>query len=165
MKRVLVIGSPGAGKSTLAAELARRSGLPLYHLDQLYWQPGWIEPDLDQWRASLEALLDQPRWIIDGNYGGSLPARLRRADTVVDLQVPAWRCLARVLGRIRAHRGRVRPDMAPGCEERLDWRFLLDIACFPFTVRRRVDQRLAAFRGRRIRLSTDAEIAAFLATL
>ena len=61
--------------------------------------------------------------------------------------------------------GRVRPDMAPGCEERFDWRFLLDIACFPFTVRRRVDQRLAAFKGRRIRLSTDAEITAFLATL
>ena len=165
MKRVLILGSPGAGKSRLAAELARRTGLPLFHLDQLYWQPGWVEPEPDQWRASLEALIAQPSWIIDGNYGGTLSARLTRADTVIDLDVPAWRCLARVLGRISAHHGRVRPDMAPGCEERLDWRFLLYIARFPLSARPRVNQRLASFTGRRIRLSSDADIAGFLETI
>jgi adenylate kinase family enzyme len=165
MRRVLIVGSPGAGKSTLAVALAGRTGIPLHHLDQLYWRPGWVEPDRDQWRATLEAVLAQPRWIIDGNYGGTLGARLAHADTVIDLDVPAWRCLARVIRRVRAHRGRVRPDMGPGCKERLDWRFLLYIARFPFASRRRLEQRLDTFTGRRIRLTSDADIAAFVATL
>jgi len=162
VKRVLIVGSPGAGKSTLATALAARTGLPLFHLDQLYWRPGWIEPDQDQWRTALGGVLDQPCWIIDGNYGGSLALRLERADTVIDLDVPVWRCLARVIGRVRAHRGRVRPDMAAGCEERFDWGFLLYIARFPLAARRRLDQRLRAFTGHSIRLSSDAEVAAFL---
>jgi len=165
MKRVLIVGSPGAGKSTLATALAERTGLPLHHLDQLYWQPGWIEPDAILWRATLDAVLEQPRWIIDGNYGGTLGARLARADTVIDLDLPMWRCLTRVIGRVRAHRGRVRSDMAAGCLERHSWEFLLYIARFPFASRRRLDQRLDSFTGRRIRLSTDAEVAAFLATV
>lgn len=165
MKRVLIVGSPGAGKSTLAVALADRTGLPLYHLDQLYWQPGWVEPDGDQWRATLERVLAQPCWIIDGNYGGTLDARLARADTVIDLDVPSWRCLARVIGRIRVNRGQVRADMGAGCNERFDWRFLLYIARFPFASRPRLEQRLDTFTGRRIRLSSDAEIAAFLAAV
>jgi adenylate kinase family enzyme len=165
VERILVLGSPGAGKSTLATALAERTGLPLHHLDQLYWQPGWIEPDPVEWRATLDHVLDQSRWIIDGNYGGTLGARLARADTVIDLDLPAWRCLARVIGRVRAHRGRVRPDMAAGCPERHSWEFLLYIARFPFASRRRLDQRLDSFTGRRIRLTSDADAAAFLAML
>ena len=165
MKRVLIVGSPGAGKSTLAGALADRTGLPLHHLDQLYWQPGWVEPERDRWRGTLDRVLAQPRWIIDGNYGGTLGARLARADTVIDLDVPAWRCLARVIGRVRAHRGQVRPDMAAGCPERHSWEFLLYISRFPFAARRRLDQRLDGFTGRRIRLTSDAEVAAFLATV
>jgi adenylate kinase family enzyme len=165
VKRVLIVGSPGAGKSTLAAALAKRTGLPLYHLDQLYWQPGWVEPDRGEWRATLDGVLARSCWIIDGNYGGSLSARLKRADTVIDLNLPAWRCLARAIGRVRAHRGQVRPDMAPGCPERHSWEFLLYIARFPFTSRRRLDQRLDAFSGGLVRLASDAEVAAFLATI
>ena len=142
MQRVLVIGSPGAGKSTLAQELARRTGLPLVHLDQEYWQPGWVEMDELQWRSKVERLVAGPSWIIDGNYGGSLGVRLARADTVIDLEFPAWRCVGRILRRVVRSHGRVRSDMAPGCPEQLDWEFLVYTARFPRTVRHRTNERL-----------------------
>jgi adenylate kinase family enzyme len=120
MERVLVIGSPGSGKSTLATELAQRTGLPLIHLDQQYWRAGWIEPDKGDWATEVEALIAGERWIIDGNYSGTLGRRLTRADTVVDLELPGWLCFFRVLRRVLTSWRRVRPDMAEGCPERLD---------------------------------------------
>ena len=165
MQRVLVIGSPGAGKSTLAREIARRTGLPLVHLDQEYWQPGWVEMDELQWRAKVDRLIAEPRWIIDGNYGGSLGARLARADTVIDLEFPAWRCIGRLLRRIVSSRGRVRSDMAPGCPEQFDWEFLGYTARFPRTVRHRNNEQLKAFGGTVIRLRTPAAVKRFLETL
>ncbi len=165
MQRVLVIGSPGAGKSTLAREIARRTGLPVVHLDQQYWQPGWVETARSDWHSKVERLIAEPRWIIDGNYSGSLSARLGRADTVIDLEFPAWRCVARLLRRILLSRGRVRSDMAPGCPEKLDWEFLLYTARFPRTVRNRINERLQAFHGTVIRMQTPADVKGFLESL
>ena len=64
MRKVLVIGSGGAGKSTFAAKLARRTGLPLIHLDSLYWRPGWIETSAAEWDQTIEHLLGRDTWII-----------------------------------------------------------------------------------------------------
>src|SRR5215212_5460573 len=99
MQRVLVIGSRGSGKSTLAKELAKRTGLRLIHLDQQYWRSGWVEPSKEEWRGQVEVLIAQDRWVMDGNYGGTLELRLARADTVIDLQFPAWLCVWRILRR------------------------------------------------------------------
>lgn len=93
MRRVMVIGSPGAGKSTLARELAKVTDLPLRHLDAEYWLPGWIERDPAEWHAKQTALIAGDRWIIDGNYGASLPLRIAAADTIVWLDYPTWLCL------------------------------------------------------------------------
>jgi len=164
MQRILVIGSPGAGKSTLATELARRTGLPLIHLDQHAWLPGWVELGREQWKSKVRELLAGDRWIIDGNYTGSLPYRMSRADTIVDLDLPAWLCVARLLRRILSTHGRVRADMAEGCPEQLDWRFLLYTARFPWTLRPRINQTLAEFSGEVIRLKSPAEIRRFLAS-
>ena len=165
MERVLVIGSPGAGKSTLAAEIARRTGLPLIHLDQHYWRAGWIEPAEAEWQAQVEALAAGPRWVMDGNYGGTLSSRLPRADTVIDLEFPAWRCLVGIVRRALRHRGRVRPDMAEGCPERITWEFVAYTAMFPWRGRRRVDAKLAGFGGTVRRLRGRADVRAFLASL
>lgn len=162
MERVLVIGSPGAGKSTFSRELVRRTGLPLRHLDQLYWRSGWIETDEEEWAARVARLIAEPRWIIDGNYSGSLKLRLGRADTVIDLDLPAWLCVARIVKRLLRSWGKVRPDMAEGCPERPNWEFLAYTATFPWKVRPRTDQKLRAFGGRYIRLRSQAEIDRFL---
>ena len=165
MQRVLVIGSPGAGKSTFAQEMARLTGLPLIHLDQQYWRPGWSEPPEDDWLAKVRQLIAGDRWIMDGNYGGSLRLRLTRADTVVHLDLPAWLCVARILRRIVGSWRKVRPDMAEACPEQFSAQFILYAATFRIHRRKRVMRKLARFNGRIIRLSSAAQVRSFLASL
>lgn len=124
MQRVLVIGNPGSGKSTLAIKLSRLTGLPVFHLDKLFWKSGWVMMDDAEWIPRLQRVLERPRWIIDGSYTGTLAIRLAKADTVIHLDFPRWRCLWRIHKRILQSRGRVRPDMAEWCPERFDWEFV-----------------------------------------
>jgi len=165
MKRILVIGSPGAGKSRLATELARRLHLPLIHLDQNAWLPGWVELDREQWKARVGKLIAGDEWVIDGNYGGSLALRLTRADTVINLELPVWICLARLLRRIASGYGRVRADMAEGCPEQLDWGFLLYTARFPWRQRPRIAERLKSFAGKVVTLRSPGDVRRFLETI
>ncbi|MDQ2079063.1 adenylate kinase [Xanthobacteraceae bacterium Astr-EGSB] len=146
-ERVLVLGCAGAGKTVFARRLAQSTGLPLVTLDQEYWQPGWVEPDKPHWVAKVETLIAAPRWIMDGTYLGTLPLRLARADTVIFLDLPRWVCLWRAITRILRNFGRTRDDMAPGCPERFDWKFLTYIWSFPSTHRPRVVEALHGFPG------------------
>ena len=165
MQRVLVIGSPGAGKSTFAAALASQTGLELIHLDRHYWRSGWTEPDTSAWAAEVAKLAARERWVMDGNYGGTLALRLQRADTVVWLDFPVWICLWRIIRRAARYRGRVRPDMAEGCPERLEWEFVSYTARFPWGGRRRIVAKLPAFTGTLVRLRRPSEAPHFLAKL
>lgn len=124
MRKVLIIGPGGAGKSTLATQLGERFGLPVFHLDALYWRPGWKQPARDEWRATLAPLLAQDAWVMDGNFGGTLDERLAAADTAILLDLPPLLCVWRVLYRRWRYRGRHRPDMTPGCPEKLDLEFV-----------------------------------------
>ena len=123
MKRVAIVGSGGAGKSTLAAELGRRTGLPVVHLDHHFWHPGWVETPLDEWRLAQRRLFAAEEWIADGNYSATLDERLPRADTVVFVDFPTWRTFPRVLRRTFGNWGRA--VQADGCPEHLDRTFLL----------------------------------------
>ncbi len=124
MRRVLVIGCSGAGKSTFASQLSTATGLPLISLDAEFWQPGWRVTRRDAWRAKLSRLADGDAWIMDGHYGASLDIRLPRADTVLWFQHPRRLCMTRVLWRWLSSYGRVRPGMAQDCPERFDRDFL-----------------------------------------
>lgn len=124
MQRILVLGPPGSGKSTLARRLGARHGLPVFHLDQAFWQDGWVEAPAHAFAAEVERIAALPAWIIDGTYAPTLAPRLARAEQVLYLDVPGWLCVLRILLRTAARYGRVRPDAAPGCHERLDPAFL-----------------------------------------
>ncbi|WP_369025281.1 AAA family ATPase [Qipengyuania sp. RANM35] len=165
MKRVLVIGSPGAGKSTFARALAQRSGLPLIHLDAHYHLPGWTEPDPADWDAKLDTLLAGDSWIIDGNYGGSMDRRLALADTAILLDYPTLLCLWRLVKRITTLHGTVRPDAPPGCPERFDLEFLHYVAVFRRVKTPVLERRLGAFPGRIARFRRPSEAQAFLDAL
>lgn len=124
MQRVVVMGPPGSGKSTLARHLGARHGLPVFHLDQAYWRPGWVEAPPDAFKAEVERIAALPAWVVDGNYADTLAPRFATADTAVYLDVPPWRSVLRIARRTLRGYGRVRPDAAPGCPERLDPAFL-----------------------------------------
>lgn len=124
MQRVLVVGPCGAGKSTLALQLGRITGLPVFHMDRLHWSAGWVEGTRDELVAKLTPILAQPQWIIDGNYGGTMPLRLQHADTAIALDYPRRIYLRRVMQRMLLARWTHRPDMADGCHERFAPEFL-----------------------------------------
>ena len=124
MERILIIGCGGAGKSTLARQLGEKTGLPVVHLDQLFWHPGWVESTKDEIDAKIMEELGKPRWIMDGNYNRTLPMRLEKCDTVIYLDFSRVACMFGVLKRILTTFGTVRPDMAEGCPERFDLDFL-----------------------------------------
>jgi adenylate kinase family enzyme len=154
MERILVIGPCGAGKSTLARQLGERLGLPVFHMDQLNWQPGWIGRGKAELRKQLDGVVIQPRWIIDGNYGGTLPPRLERADTVIYLDFPIRLCLARLLRRIWTWRGRSRPDMPDGCPERFDLAFFFYVLQWNAGPRLRTEAALIGHEHKLIRMAS-----------
>jgi adenylate kinase family enzyme len=129
VERVAIVGAGGAGKSTLARALGERTGLPVVHLDEHYWQPGWVEPPRDEWRACQAELCAGDRWIMDGNYGGTIDLRLDRADTLVFLDLPRRVTVPGVLRRWAGNRGR--SVQAPGCPERADAAFLRWVWDYP----------------------------------
>lgn len=124
MKRVVVIGSGGSGKSTFSRELGRVTGIPVVHLDREFWRPGWEETPKDEWNVRVAELLSADRWIMDGNFGGSRQIRIEAADTVIFLDLPRRVCLYRILKRTIKYYGRSRPDMTEGCNERIDLEFI-----------------------------------------
>ncbi len=123
MKKVVVIGCGGSGKSTLAIKLGKATGLPVYHLDRIFWQPSWESLPKDIWREKQKELVSREEWIVDGNYGSTLEIRLQASDTIIYLDMPRWLCLYGALKRFFQYRGKVRPDMTEGCKERITWEF------------------------------------------
>jgi adenylate kinase family enzyme len=147
MQRVLVMGSSGSGKSTFARRLSGITGLPVVSIDALFWKPGWVESDRAEFRQRLAEATRQPRWIMDGNYT-SAAGELRRdvSDTVIWFDLPRATCMWGILSRIAKSYGQVRPEMAPGCPEKVDLEF------FRYVWRYRAQQRpvlLKFFEGLR----------------
>lgn len=124
MKRILVIGSGGSGKSTVARRLGQLLDLEVNHLDKFFWKPGWVESPRDEWIQTVTELIDRESWIIDGNYSGTLDLRLQKCDTIVFLDMPRLLCLWRIVKRNLLYRRGGRPDMAEGCLEKLDLEFV-----------------------------------------
>ncbi|WP_214760432.1 DNA topology modulation protein [Exiguobacterium sp. s129] len=131
MKRIMIIGSGGAGKSTLARQLGERLHLDVYHLDALMWRPGWVMAPSEERIDIQQQLVKKEEWIIDGNFGNTLDLRLQAADTVILIDLPRIICVYRVLKRVACYRGTTRPDMGASCEEKLDFAFLKWVWNFP----------------------------------
>lgn len=125
MKKVVIIGV--GGKSTLSTRLGKHLRLPVYHLDQHFWLPNWVERDKSKHKKIHDGLIKNDKWIIDGNIGvnsGMLDERLKLSDTVIFLNYPFWRVvLPRWFRRIWRYRGTTRPDMAKGNPEKFDWQY------------------------------------------
>ena len=128
MKRILVIGNSGSGKSTFARKLHRATGLPLFHLDLLWHLPDKTNISREEFDTRLEEILALKEWIIDGNYQRTLQQRIAACDTIFLLDYPVEVCLAGVAERI----GKDRPGM-PWQETEFDPEFRQWILDFPNT--------------------------------
>jgi adenylate kinase family enzyme len=169
-KKIILIGSGGAGKSTMARRLGGVLNLPVYHLDALFWRAGWQESSRDELRRKQEFICAQDAWVIDGNYGGTLDVRLAAVDTVIFLDLPRTVCLFRAIKRSVLLHGKTRLDMAPDCPERFNrefFKFLKWIWDYPVRSRPGVLTKLESLRGRKeiVILRTSREVTAFLASL
>jgi adenylate kinase family enzyme len=160
-RRWLILGSGGAGKSTFARRLGQLLGLPVIHLDLHYWNPGWVETEKAAWAEKVTKLASQDAWVMDGNYSGTLDIRLPRAETVILLDPPPWRCVWRIYKR--RYFSNDRPDIPKDCPDRIDLLFLWWVASYRWRSRPRVTSRMAARPDLPFRiLRSDREVERFL---
>lgn len=138
MERVIIIGCGGSGKSTLARQLGGLTGLPVVHLDQIFWSPGnWKHLEREEFDRLLNLEMEKSQWILDGNYDRTLPMRLEKCDTVIWLDYNRFTCILGWIKRVINNWGKARTDMAPGCTEWFDPEFLGWIWRFNKTNRKR----------------------------
>ena len=124
--KIAVIGYSGSGKSTLAGKLAEKYGVPVLYMDTVQWLPGWRERAPEERHCMVGDFLSRhDSWVIDGNYKKDhYERRMEEADAIVFLAFGRLSCLCRVIRRYRQNKGRSRPSMTEGCEERLPLDFL-----------------------------------------
>ena len=119
MRKVIVIGCPGSGKSTVSRTLHNKTGIPLYHLDMMYWNADKTTVEKSVFLERLSDVLEKDEWIIDGNYSSTMELRMAACDTVIFLDYPLDVCL----DGIRERRGKPRSDM-PWIETEEDLEFI-----------------------------------------
>ena len=166
MERIMIIGCGGSGKSTLARQLGDKTGLPVVHLDKLYWRPGWVNLSREEFDIVHRAAVAEERWILDGNFDRTMEERICRCDTVVYLDFSRAACLLGVMKRILSTYGTVRPDMGEGCPERFDWEFLQWVWNFNKNKREKNYRLLEQYRDKKIYiLKNRNQVKQFLASL
>jgi adenylate kinase family enzyme len=164
MRRIAVIGATGAGKSTLAAELGRLLGLPVHHLDALYWGDTWTPPLQAEWEALLDRLVAGEAWIIDGHFSGSLAQRIAAADTIVYLDASRLTATVRATKRRLFHRWRPAPGVAGGSRPMFDAQLIRWIWAFPTVNRPELLEQLSSpsLAGKAVVLRSRRDVRRFL---
>jgi len=123
MRRVMIIGQPGSGKSTIARKVGEITLLPVVHIDLIHWKSGWIERTRPEKGALCAEVHAREKWIFEGGHSATWPERLQRCDTLIWLDYPLGKRFGRVLSRTFKYLGKSRPDMPEGCHERFSWEF------------------------------------------
>lgn len=167
MKRVMIVGQPGAGKSTFARALGERTGLPVVHIDLIHWTPGWVERSRAEKTKLCREVHARNEWIFEGGHSATWPERLQRCDTLIWLDFPLWLRTWRVFRRTLKDYGQSRIDLPDNCPEQFD------LAFYQFiwrTRRRSRENMLSLFNNappekHKVKLSNRLEVVAFLKTV
>lgn len=145
MKKIMIIGNSGSGKSTLARKLSEKTGLPLYHIDMMYWTDKGV-PVTRQWFLEKHNdVVGQEKWIIDGNFAGTMEIRMAACDTIIFLDYPTDVCLDGVRRRI----GTKRPDI-PWIETREDPVFMEYVSTYNEKVRPNVIEMIKKYQDKEL---------------
>jgi adenylate kinase family enzyme len=164
INRILVVGSPAAGKSEVAQRLGLLLKLPVHHLDALYYRPGWVLQNEQTWEAKVAGLVAEEQWVIDGNFVDSLPLRAAQADAVIWLDYDRAETMGRVLRRMVFPQPMPRADLAEGCVESWSVDFLTFAWTFPDKERKEIEKLAAANTARQpwVRVSRPKDLNYFL---
>ena len=166
MRKVAIIGSPGAGKTTLAKNMNRILKIKIYHLDRLLWKTRWQSIDRPTRIDTMESVIRENQWIIEGMYIDSSVPRLNEADTIIFLDTPIIVCLWRVIWRHYKDRGQFRRDIPEQSVDKLNPRRIYKLLVFPIQDRKKLKQKLRTYKDKQIiRLQSSNEVAGFLAQL
>ena len=158
MKKIIVIGCPGSGKSTVSRALRNKTGIPLYHLDMMYWNADKTTVEKSVFLERLSAALEKDEWIIDGNYASTMELRMAACDTVIFLDYPLEVCL----DGIKERRGKPRSDM-PWIETEEDAEFIEFIKSYNEQQKPKVLELLEKYNDKNIVIFSSREQAdAFL---
>lgn len=167
MRRIIIVGCQGSGKTSLALRLGRKLGLPVVHLDVLYWRPGWQASDKTSFRARVVDAIADECWVVDGSFAGlAFDLTLARANTLVVIDRPRWLCQWRIAWRSVFDRDRMRADLPEGCPEQFDWNLMREAWRYNIERRPVIEAERMKYGAdvRVVRLGRDRDIEAFLDT-
>jgi len=165
MRRIIVVGCSGSGKTSLALKLGRKLGLPVVHLDVLYWRPGWKASDKASFRARVAGAIAGEGWVVDGGFSGlAFDLTVARADTLIVIERSRWLCLWRIAWRSAFDRDGTRPDLPEGCPEQFDGHLMREAWRYNADRRPRIEAERLKYGAEVpvVRLSNDREIEVFL---
>jgi adenylate kinase family enzyme len=168
MKRVAVVGCPGAGKTVFCRELAKKNSLPVVHLDTYYLdesKPYYYARDRKAWLNKIKELVAKNKWIIDGNFGSTFKQRFARADTIIFLDYPRYLCVWRILKRRFEFRNKRRQEVPEDWQEKIDYEFLRYVWKFNRVSRPKVIDALSDIKAEAIILKNPGEAARYLKML
>ncbi len=146
MKKAIVIGCPGSGKSTFARALHQKTGIPLFHLDMLYWNPDKTTVEKAVFLHRLKDVLDKDEWIIDGNYASTMETRMKECDTVFFLDFPLDVCL----DGLKERHGKPREDMPWIEDDAFDEEFIAFVKSYNSESRPKVLEILEKFKDKEV---------------
>lgn len=165
MKKIAVVGSSGAGKSTFARKLDLILKIKVFHLDRLFWKQNWTRKTHYDRIALLEKLtLGEKQWIIEGNYLASLEPVLQEAEAIIFLDISPFLCLFRIIKRHYTYHQLYRRDIPSRSTDKLTLSLMIQVLIFSFQGHRRIEQTLLRYPSKRIiRLRSVEEVEDFLA--